>query len=81
MYLTPSNQSKLNIDHGLHNELSVYLSEVMQSLMGTLFQGCLEAEQLSSFNATQLLMMIWLYERIQTHFFQLMATDSVPKVG
>ena len=81
MYLTPSNQSKLNIDHRLHNKLLVYLSEVMQSLVGMPFQGHLKAEQLSLFNATQLLMMIWLYEHIQTHFFWLMATDSVPKVG
>jgi hypothetical protein len=79
-YLAPSSQSELNIDHGLRNELSAYLSEVMQSLSGTPFQGRLEAEQLSSFNATQLSMMIRLYERIQTHVFRLMATDSVPKV-
>jgi GTPase-activating protein SST2 len=80
-YLAPSSQSELNIDHGLRNELSAYLSEVMQGLTGTPFQGRLEAEQLSSFNATQLSMMIRLYERIQTHVFRLMATDSVPKVG
>jgi hypothetical protein len=52
----------------------------MQGLKGTPFQGRLKADQLSSFNATQLSMMIRLYERIQTHLFQLMATDSVPKV-
>ena len=81
VYLAPSSQSELNIDHGLRNELSAYLSEVMQTLTGTPFQGRLEADQLSSFNATQLHMMIRLYERIQTHVFRLMATDSVPKVG
>ncbi|KAI0245214.1 regulator of G protein signaling [Lactifluus subvellereus] len=79
VYLAPSSQSELNIDHGLRNELSAYLSEVMQGLTGTPFQGRLEADQLSSFNATQLHMMIRLYERIQTHVFRLMATDSVPK--
>ncbi|KAH9987902.1 regulator of G protein signaling [Russula compacta] len=79
MYLAPSSQSELNIDHGLRNELSAYLSEVMQGLTGTPFQGRLEADQLSAFNATQLSMMIRLYERIQTHVFRLMATDSVPK--
>jgi hypothetical protein len=79
-YLAPSSPSELNIDHGLRNELSAYLSEVMQGLTGTPFQGRLEADQLSSFNATQLSMMIRLYERIQTHVFRLMATDSVPKV-
>ena len=79
-YLAPSSHSELNIDHGLRNELSAYLSEVMQSLTGTPFQGRLEHDQLSSFNATQLSMMIRLYERIQTHVFRLMATDSVPKV-
>ncbi|KAI0296071.1 regulator of G protein signaling [Multifurca ochricompacta] len=79
VYLAPSSQSELNIDHGLRNELSAYLSEVMQGLTGTPFQGRLEADQLSSFNATQLQTMIRLYERIQTHVFRLMATDSVPK--
>ncbi|KAI9510975.1 regulator of G protein signaling [Russula earlei] len=78
-YLAPSSQSELNIDHGLRNELSAYLSEVMQGLTGTPFKGRLEADQLSAFNATQLSMMIRLYERIQTHVFRLMATDSVPK--
>jgi GTPase-activating protein SST2 len=79
-YLAPSSPCELNIDHGLRNELSSYLSEVMQGLTGTPFQGRLEPEQLSSFNATQLQTMIRLYERIQTHVFRLMATDSVPKV-
>jgi len=79
-YLAPSSQSELNIDHGLRNELSAYLSEVMQGLTGAPFQGRLEPDQLSSFNATQLSMMIRLYERIQTHVFRLMATDSVPRV-
>jgi len=78
-YLAPSSQSELNIDHGLRNELSAYLSEVMQGLTGAPFQGRLEPDQLSAFNATQLSMMIRLYERIQTHVFRLMATDSVPK--
>ncbi|KAI0032024.1 regulator of G protein signaling [Vararia minispora EC-137] len=78
-YLAPSSSCELNIDHGLRNELSAYLSEVMQGLTGSPFQGRLEAEQLSAFNATQLQMMIRLYERIQTHVFRLMATDSVPK--
>jgi hypothetical protein len=80
MYLAKSSQAELNIDHGLRNELSAYLSEVMQGLTGTPFQGHIEADQLSSFNATQLHMMIRLYERIQIHVFRLMATDSVPKV-
>jgi hypothetical protein len=80
MYLAKSSQAELNIDHGLRNELSAYLSEVMQGLTGAPFQGHIEAEQLSSFNATQLHMMIRLYERIQTHVFRLMAMDSVPKV-
>ncbi|THH21047.1 hypothetical protein EW146_g426 [Bondarzewia mesenterica] len=80
-YLAPSSQCELNIDHGLRNELSGYLSEVMTGLTGTPFQGRLEPEQLSAFNATQLQTMIRLYERIQTHVFRLMATDSVPKVS
>ena len=70
MYLAKSSQAELNIDHGLRNELSAYLSEVMQGLTGTPFQGHIEADQLSSFNATHLHMMIRLYERIQTHVFR-----------
>jgi hypothetical protein len=38
-----------------------------------------EPEQANAFNATQLHTIIRLYERIQTHVFRLMATDSVPK--
>ncbi|KAH9894166.1 regulator of G protein signaling domain-containing protein [Cubamyces lactineus] len=78
-YLAPSSQSELNIDHGLRNELSAYLSEVIQSLTGKTFQGHVDLEQANQFNATQLQTMIRLYERIQTHVFRLMATDSVPK--
>ncbi|EPT03102.1 hypothetical protein FOMPIDRAFT_1028809 [Fomitopsis schrenkii] len=78
-YLAPSSQSELNIDHGLRNELSGYLSEVITSLTGKAFQGRVEAEQANAFNATQLQTMIKLYERIQMHVFRLMATDSVPK--
>ncbi|KAH9853877.1 regulator of G protein signaling domain-containing protein [Lenzites betulinus] len=78
-YLAPSSQSELNIDHGLRNELSAYLSEVIQSMTGKTFQGHVDLEQANHFNATQLQTMIRLYERIQTHVFRLMATDSVPK--
>lgn len=80
-YLAPSSQCELNIDHGLRNELSGYLSDVVTSLTGKAFQGRVEIEQANAFNATQLNTMIRLYERIQTHVFRLMATDSVPKVS
>ena len=79
-YLAPSSQCELNIDHGLRNELSGYLSDVITNLTGKQFQGRVEMEQANAFNATQLQTMIRLYERIQTHVFRLMATDSVPKV-
>lgn len=79
-YLAQSSQCELNIDHGLRNELSGYLSEVITNLTGKAFQGRVEMEQANAFNATQLQTMIRLYERIQTHVFRLMATDSVPKV-
>ena len=79
-YLAPSSQCELNIDHGLRNELAKYLDEVVTSLTGKAFQGRVEPEQANAFNATQLQTMIRLYERIQTHVFRLMATDSVPKV-
>jgi len=79
-YLAPSSQCELNIDHGLRNELSAYLNEVMTGLTGKAFQGRVELEQASAFNATQLQSLIELYKRIQTHVFRLMATDSVPKV-
>jgi GTPase-activating protein SST2 len=79
-YLAPSSQCELNIDHGLRNELVKYLEEVVTTLTGKAFQGRVEPEQVNAFNATQLQTMIRLYERIQTHVFRLMATDSVPKV-
>lgn len=79
-YLAPSSQCELNIDHGLRNELAKYLEDVVTSLTGKAFQGRVEPEQANAFNATQLQTMIRLYERIQTHVFRLMATDSVPKV-
>ncbi|TFK43304.1 regulator of G protein signaling domain-containing protein [Crucibulum laeve] len=78
-YLAPSSQCELNIDHGLRNELVKYLEEVVTNLTGKAFQGRVEPEQANAFNATQLQTMIRLYERIQTHVFRLMATDSVPK--
>ncbi|EMD40995.1 regulator of G-protein domain protein [Gelatoporia subvermispora B] len=78
-YLAPSSQSELNIDHGLRNELSGYLGDVITNMTGKKFQGRVEMEQANAFNATQLQKMIQLYERIQTHVFRLMATDSVPK--
>jgi GTPase-activating protein SST2 len=80
-YLAPSSQNELNIDHGLRNELAKYLDEVMTGLTGKSFHGRVEPEQANAFNATQLQKMIQLYERIQTHVFRLMATDSVPKVN
>jgi hypothetical protein len=79
-YLAPSSQCELNIDHGLRNELAKYLEDVVTNLSGKTFQGRVEPEQATAFNATQLQTMIRLYERIQTHVFRLMATDSVPKV-
>ncbi|KAK7696588.1 hypothetical protein QCA50_001246 [Cerrena zonata] len=78
-YLAPSSQCELNIDHGLRNELSGYLSDVITSLTGKPFNGRIDLDQASAFNATQLRAMINLYERIQTHVFRLMASDSVPK--
>lgn len=80
-YLAPSSQCELNIDHGLRNELSKYLEDAVTNLTGkSTFTGRIEPEQAAAFNATQLQTMIRLYERIQTHVFRLMATDSVPRV-
>lgn len=79
-YLAPSSQCELNIDHGLRGELVGYLSQVMTEVTGKTFQGRVEPEQAAALNATQLQTMIRLYDRIQTHVFRLMATDSVPKV-
>jgi len=78
-YLAPASPCELNIDHGLRNELVKYLEEVVTNHTGKAFQGRVEPEQASAFNATQLQKMIHLYERIQVHVFRLMATDSVPK--
>jgi hypothetical protein len=79
-FLGPGSESELNIDYGLRNELSTSLSEIMESLTGKPFKGRLEVDHMRSFNATQISMMIRLYERIQARTFQLMANDSVPKV-
>ncbi|KZT13105.1 uncharacterized protein LAESUDRAFT_754116 [Laetiporus sulphureus 93-53] len=78
-YLAPSSPNELNIDHGLRNELSVWLNEVITGLSGKAFQGRVDIDHANAFNATQLQAMIKLYERIQMHVFRLMATDSVPK--
>ncbi|KAF5388220.1 hypothetical protein D9615_000059 [Tricholomella constricta] len=78
-YLAPSSQCELNIDHGLRNELAKYLEDAVTTLTGKAFQGRVEPEHATSFNATQLQKMIQLYERIQIHVFRLMASDSVPK--
>ncbi|KAG6833623.1 hypothetical protein H0H87_004250 [Tephrocybe sp. NHM501043] len=78
-YLAPSSTCELNIDHNLRNEMTKYLEDTVISLGGKAFQGHIEPEQANAFNATQLQKMINLYERIQTHVFRLMATDSVPK--
>ena len=80
MYLAPSSQCELNIDHGLRNDLVAYLNEVMTESTGKAVQGRVDLEQAASINATQLQHIIKLYERIQLHVFRLMATDSVPKV-
>ncbi|KAG5645742.1 hypothetical protein DXG03_005279 [Asterophora parasitica] len=78
-YLAPSSQCELNIDHGLRNELTKYLEDAVVTLTGKAFQGRVEPEHATSFNATQLQKMIHLYGRIQVHVFRLMASDSVPK--
>ncbi|KAJ6516301.1 regulator of G protein signaling domain-containing protein [Mycena sanguinolenta] len=69
-YLAPSSQCELNIDHGLRNELSKYLEDVVTSMTGKVFQGQVDQEQANAFNATQLQTMIRLYERIQTLFIK-----------
>jgi hypothetical protein len=80
-YLAPSSSSELNIDYGLRSDLHKFLEEVVTGLTGKPFQGQVEPEQAAAFNATQLHTMIRHYERIQTHVFRLMSTDSVPKVS
>lgn len=81
IYLATSSPCELNIDHGLRNELFKYLEDIITKSTGKPFRGQVEPDQANAFNATQLQMMINLYERIQVHVFRLMATDSVPKVG
>lgn len=80
-FLAPSSQSELNIDHTLRNQLVNYLNEQISNATGRSFHGRVEPEQANSLNATQIQTMIGLYDRIQTHVFRLMATDSVPKVS
>ena len=95
-YLAQSSACELNIDYALRNELFAYLNEVMLLHQGAkaasgagggtrssgriMLKGRVEPEQANAFNATQLQAIIRIYERIQTHVFRLMATDSVPKV-
>jgi hypothetical protein len=79
-FLAAGAPQELNIDHSLRNELSAYLNGVVSQITGKSFSGRVELEHMAQFNATQLQMLISLYERIQTHVFRLMATDSVPKV-
>ena len=55
-------------------------SEAQKKTPKVLLKGRVEPDQASVFNATQLQMIIRIYERIQMHVFRLMATDSVPKV-
>jgi hypothetical protein len=80
-FLASGAPQELNIDHSLRNELSGYLNQVVTSITGKPFSGRAELDHMSQFNATQLQMLITLFERIQTHCFRLMATDSVPKVS
>lgn len=78
-YLAPASPCELNIDHQLRGELITYMNELFDdptALKGELVPGVGNTMQ-----ATQLQNMIMLYERIQSHIFRLMATDSVPKVS
>ena len=51
-YLPPSSQCESKVDHGLRNELSACLNEVITGLTGNAFQGRVELERASTFNAT-----------------------------
>ncbi|GMK57276.1 hypothetical protein CspeluHIS016_0401100 [Cutaneotrichosporon spelunceum] len=76
-YLAPASPCELNIDHQLRGELISYMNEILED------KNADKAEILpgvgNSLHASQLQNMVFLYERIQTHIFRLMATDSVPK--
>lgn len=78
-YLAPASPCELNIDHQLRGELISYMNEILED------KNADKAEILpgvgNSLHASQLQNMVFLYERIQTHIFRLMATDSVPKVS
>ncbi|VDB88584.1 unnamed protein product [Peniophora sp. CBMAI 1063] len=79
-YLAPSSPSELEMDEDLLKRLPEYLSGAEAALTsGTAPQSSLQADQLESFNTTQVLKLIIIYEGMQAHAFRSMATDWVPK--
>lgn len=66
------------MDHNLRGDLIEYMNAILEDK-----DKALKAEILpgvgNSLHASQLQNMVFLYNRIQTQMFRLMATDSVPK--
>lgn len=76
-YLAPASPCELNIDHQLRGELITYMNDILEDPNAE--KGELVPGVGNSLQANQLQNMVFLYERIQSHIFRLMATDSVPK--
>lgn len=76
-YLAPASPCELNIDHQLRGELITYMNDILD--VPNADKGELIPGVANNLQANQLQNMVVLYERIQSHIFRLMATDSVPK--
>jgi GTPase-activating protein SST2 len=79
-YLAPSSPCKLKVDHGLKIELVRYIKDVVTSISGKPFHDRFEPDHAYAFNQIEPQTMTRMYERIQTHVFRIMVTDSVPEV-
>ena len=79
-YLAPASPNELNIDHNLRAELISYMNQITSDKDGGI-KGSMEPGTGETLHASQLQVMVKLYERIQGYIFRLMATDAVPKVS
>lgn len=79
-YLAPFSTHEINIDRGLRNELLEYVEEIAMLLMGKPLLGYLDSGLAKMISATQLEAIIHIYQRMQSHTFEIMLADAVPKV-
>lgn len=75
-YLAPASPCELNIDHALRAELINHINQMNAYKENNKNQDIAAA---NTAQASQLQILVKMYERIQNYIFRLMATDSVPK--